>query len=238
VKKSVEEGEGEPPVDSEELLAAEEDDDLEVPIEEPCSNVWRIPGDVKRFGAYIRVHRYLLCEGNAPLQDVVQAITEHTEDQEICLVGLQGLMQGVDNVVMIRLKELVGDATFISKIREIIMQEPEAEVANLVMKLSTRMMLFPLGSDTEDVEETCAVAIATVLDSADGFYATGWESLLEAIDSLVGARGTESGRRMVARLEILRRLDEEWEKLLAKKDNISKMLVKTFKEDTERILKR
>jgi len=220
--------------------AALDDDELEAPpaIEEPCASIWRVPGDVRRFGAYIRVHQYVLSEGTSPLQDVVQAIIEHTGDLEICLVGLEGLMQGTDNVIMVRIKELIRETAIFPKIRNIIVQFAEREVAQLVMKLTTRMMLFPLGTDTEDVEETCAVAISTVLDTTEGFYNTSWEALLEAIDGLCGARGTDSGRRMVARLEILRRLDEEWEKMLTKKDNVSKNLVKTFKEDTERILKR
>eukprot|EP00445_Apocalathium_hangoei_P002807 CAMPEP_0203849900 /NCGR_PEP_ID=MMETSP0359-20131031/6455_1 /ASSEMBLY_ACC=CAM_ASM_000338 /TAXON_ID=268821 /ORGANISM="Scrippsiella Hangoei, Strain SHTV-5" /LENGTH=1361 /DNA_ID=CAMNT_0050765719 /DNA_START=57 /DNA_END=4142 /DNA_ORIENTATION=+ len=197
-----------------------------------------LPEELLRFGAFIRVHRFFSTGGASPLSDVKDALLGHSEDPEVCLIGLRGLLKGQDEQLMGWLRQLVEEPEFVALVRRIVVRFPTQEMTLLVMRITTHMLSLQLGSQTEGTEEACAMASSGVMENTQVFNGDTWELLLEAMDALVGSRGSDSGRRIVSRLDLLSRLEEEWENILNKTDAVSKLIVKTFKEDTERILKR
>lgn len=209
-------------------------DDLEIDHGWPRG----LPGEVLYFGAFIHMKLFQHTKGQSPLRDVSDALLNHAEDREISVGALVGLLQCVPEHMTDLMGQLVAIPNVLGQLKKMLRRFQEQEVAVLCVKTLTKMLCLQLSDLREQVEEVAAVAVSQAIGHTNEYTAEIWEALLEAIDALVGRGGTDTGKRIAARLDILSRMEEIWEGLLAKVDPVARMLVKAYREDTELILKR
>jgi len=196
----------------------------------------QLPPDVRRFGALLRLHRYGQPkeEGAPPHQvtEVTEPLSEHTADREVCVVGLAALTKGTVRDLAVRSTQLREMPGFHAVMQQAVSAFQELDVILPAIRVLSGVMAAEPAA-LEDYVDTAAATISSALDAITEWTGAAWESLLGLIQA---ALSTAWGKQAFCRFDIYERIDEEWRRLMGDDSELARLIVKSYKQDTERIL--
>eukprot|EP00930_Biecheleria_cincta_P049785 TRINITY_DN3498_c0_g2_i1.p1 TRINITY_DN3498_c0_g2~~TRINITY_DN3498_c0_g2_i1.p1 ORF type:complete len:2491 (+),score=451.13 TRINITY_DN3498_c0_g2_i1:932-7474(+) len=193
----------------------------------------RAPKEMRHFGAMLRVHRYKLNISSADdIHQVVSAMEEFTADEDICRVAIAGLLSGAETDIMPRYPALGSFEDFDGVLKTVAQLCQDASVVFQLMRIVSGF-LDSMGAAGKAYLQPLVLTILKVLYVKTYWSADEWEALLFAITTSLD----HGGKSQMIELDVVPRFEEEWEGLKSKDDPLTKMLVTSYREQTETTLR-
>jgi len=204
----------------------------------------KLSEDVELYRSVLRVHRYLLLQGNLPLVEATEPLNLHTWDREVVIVALAGLISGSKTEFESRCKEVARDVEFPIACKKAVLNFPEPDVFMPALKISHGVMLASTDHhlDKSAFLEAAAVAARAALDvllvalkTKRKCWATEetWGAFLETIDCALRQR---NGKDTFEEHRILDLMEEAWRHFEDSESEPHRLLVKSHKGGTEYVL--
>ncbi|CAJ1345233.1 unnamed protein product [Effrenium voratum] len=191
-----------------------------------------LPREMRHFLALLKVHRFEQKSSFLAIRDVVQAIVDFGEDMELARFGVKSLMSGVPLEQEMRMPTIARCPGFVAAIRRMLQKETHPDAFYLV----SRLILGILDNDPTDYEgwvDVAALTVAKMLQVTGSWTSTAWEVMLQIIAE---ALRTPQGKQLVFNFNIVLALTKAWDKLRSNDDTLSKMLISSYHDQTERTL--
>lgn len=192
----------------------------------------KLPRDILRFGALLRVHSYARSDGARPLCDVLEPLRDHAKDKEIVLVGVQALAKGTEEQMEDRHAHLAEGPVFAQVAKRIALLYPERQLITPLLQLLTGILVT--GKPNLALHTTsCAIILWTALDIATEWSATSWEQVLTGV-SVVAEM--PNGKELLERYEVMECLEDAWDDLGESDEDFARLIVTEYMMDTQQVL--